>query len=123
MVTVINALKRTSVKGDFMVLELQGGIEMVQSQTTGNFYATARKCTVPSSFDEQTALAMIGCQMPGNIERVQSEAYDYTIKETGEVIKLMHSYQYRPEGASATPVRAVPSVNQAIRAMAMAHAQ
>lgn len=123
MVTVINAHKRMSTKGEFMVLELMSGIEMVQSQETGRFYATARRCTVSSSFSESIAMAMIGSQIPGVIERVQTDAYSFTVPETGEVIQLAHSWQYRPEGASATPVRAVPSVNQAIRAMAMAQAQ
>ena len=120
MVTVINALKRTSAKGDFMVLELMGGIEMVQSQTTGKFYATARKCTVPSSFTEPVAMAMIGSQMPGMVERVKSEPYDYTVKETGEVIKLAHTYEYRPEKANEIPT-ALQTVPQLIRGMALAN--
>src|SRR5262245_39983082 len=97
MVTVINAHKREGKNGSFIVLELLGNVEMVQSQNTGRFYATARRCSVPSSFDETTAVMMIGSKMPGNIERVQCDAYDYPIPETGEVIKLAHTYEYRPE--------------------------
>ena len=118
MVTVIGAEKRTSAsKGDFMVLILMGGIEMVQSMQTGRHYATARKCTVSSTFSEQIAVAMIGQQMPGTIERVQTEAYQFTVPETGEVIQLAHTWQYVPENASAAAVRALPSVNQAIRSV------
>ena len=118
MVTVISAIKRNGSKGDFMVLEIQSGIEMIQSQKTGKFYATARKCTVPSSFDERTALSLIGSQMPGNVVRVQSDPYQYTIKDTGEVIQLTHSYEYRPETPREVPV-AFQSVSQAIRNMVM----
>jgi hypothetical protein len=96
MVTVINAQKREGQNGSFMVLELLGGIEMVQSQTTGKFYATARRCSVPSSFDERTAHLMIGSKLQGTIERVQCDSYDFTVKESGEVIKLAHTYEYRP---------------------------
>ena len=100
MVTVVNVHKRSGSKGEFFALELLGNVEMIQSQTSGNFYATARRCSVPSSFDEKTALLMIGCKMSGTIERVQADPYDFTIPETGEVIKLAHSYQYRPENVS-----------------------
>jgi hypothetical protein len=116
MVTVIGAEKRTSAtKGDFMVLELMGGIEMVQSMQTGRFYATARKCTVSSTFSEQTALAMIGQTMPGTIQRVQTDAYQFTVPETGEVIQLAHTWQYVPENASAAAVKALPSTQPSVR--------
>ena len=117
MVTVVNVHKRNGSKGEFFALELLGNVEMIQSQETGRFYATARRCSVPSSFDENTALMMIGSKMPGTIDRVQADAYDYTIPETGDVIKLAHTYEYRPESVHAAPIRALPSVSQAIRAM------
>lgn len=115
MVTVVNIHQRNGSKGPFIALELMGDVELIQSQTTGKFYATARRCTVPSSFDEQTALMMIGSKMPGTIERVQAEPYDYAIPETGEVIKLAHTYQYKPAEVSAAPGRtAIPAHRQAL---------
>lgn len=102
MVTVINYHVRQRKDGkDFVTLTLQGDIELVQSMETGKFYATARKCSISSTFDEKTAQGLIGTKMPGMIKRVESEPYDFTVQETGEVIKLAHSYEYVPENMDA----------------------
>ncbi len=101
MVTVINYKKRQAEDGrEFFALEVQGGIEMVQSQT-GNFYATARKSSITSTFDEMTCSALIGTQVPGNIEKVECDPYQYTVKDTGDVIMLHHRYLYQPEGTNS----------------------
>lgn len=98
MVTVIDYAVRSNSEGeDFIALLLQGDLEMVQSQDTGNFYATARKCYVTSTFDERTADNLIGQQMPGKIVRKACDPYDYTI-ESGEVLKLDFTWAYVPEG-------------------------
>lgn len=98
MVTIINYKERTTEDGkSFFVLEVQGGIEMVQSQTTGKFYATARKAFVPSTFDELTCKALIGTQMPGVIVKEECEAYEYVDQTTGEVVVLTHRYGYAQE--------------------------
>ncbi len=89
---------------DFIALELQGDIEMVQSLETGNFYCTARRASVTSTFKEETAKGLIGTKMPGVIKRVESEPYDYTVAETGEVIKLAHKWEYQPEESSYNPL-------------------
>ena len=70
---------------------------MVQSSESGRFYATSKKCTVSSTFSEEVAKSLIGKQLPGRIERVETVPYDYTVKETGEVISLTHTYVYSPE--------------------------
>ncbi|WP_282112337.1 hypothetical protein [Maribacter stanieri] len=98
MVRIINFKQYTSDEGKvFNVLELQGGIEMVKSQTTDRYYATARKATMPSTFDENTCKSLIGTELTGQIVKVQTEPYEYTIQETGEVIELSHRYEYQPE--------------------------
>lgn len=100
MITIKNYLVRQNKQGkDFIVLELQGDVEMVQSAETGRFYATARRCTITSTFDEATAKAIIGTTMPGKIVRQNCDTYEYAIPETGEVIKLAHRYEYLPEDA------------------------
>ena len=99
MVTVKNYHLREGDKGKYVSLELMGDIEMVQSTNTGRFYATARRCFMFSTFDEQTARMMVGKQMPGNIVRVPCDPYDYTIPETAEVIQLGYRYDYTPEEA------------------------
>lgn len=97
MVRIIGYKKRkTEDDKTFYALHVQGGIEMVKSQVTGSFYATARKTSVISTFDEETCKALIGTEMPGKVEKVSCEAYEYTIKETGEVITLTHRYTYLP---------------------------
>ena len=95
MVRIIDYKTRTSEDGkQFFTLEIQGGIEMVLSQTTGNFYATARKSSITTTFNEQTCKALIGTEMPGNIEKQECEPYEYTVEDTGEIITLTHKYMY-----------------------------
>lgn len=113
MVTIIAYALRESKDGkSFITLQLQGDLEMVQSQETGKFYATARRCSVTSTFDEPTAAALVGKTLPGSIERVACDPYEYTVEETGEVITLVHSYSYVPEGA--TPAAAVSNAMQVV---------
>lgn len=96
MVTVKNYLKRTSKDGEeFLVLELQGGVTPVQSQETGRMYFTAKTCTVPCTFDEDTAQDLIGMEFPGDIVRVECDEYEFTIPETGEIISLSSRWEYQ----------------------------
>ena len=71
---------------EFVSLKIQGGIEAIQSQQTGRFYLTAKTCFIPSTFDLRAAEALIGSEMPGKVSRVDSDSYQYTVKETGEVL-------------------------------------
>lgn len=98
MVRIVNYIKRQAEDGkEFFVLELAGGIEMVRSSVSGQFYATAKKAYISSTFDEATCRHLIGTEMPGNIIRIDCEPYEYTIKETGEIITLSYRYSYTPE--------------------------
>jgi len=102
MVRIIDYKARTSEDGkEFFTLEIQGGIEMVLSQSTGNFYATARKSSITTTFNEQTCKALIGTEMSGNIEKQECEPYEYTVEDTGEVITLTHKYMYVSESSSS----------------------
>ena len=102
MVRIINYKERVREDGEpFFVLELQGGIQMVKSQQTNKFYVTAKKATIPSTFDEVTCKALIGTELPGTIEKVECDPYEYTIKDTGEVIQLDYRYEYSEEKKSA----------------------
>ena len=102
MVRIINYKERVREDGEsFFVLELQGGIQMVKSQQTDKFYVTAKKATIPSTFDEVTCKALIGTELPGTIEKVECDPYEYTIKDTGEVIQLDYRYEYSEEKKSA----------------------
>ena len=85
--------------GTFISLELSGGLELVQSSSSGGFYATVRKVRIPSTFDETIAKMMIGQQIEGEVVRIQTEPYDYLNKRTGELMTLTHAYSYRPKGS------------------------
>ena len=98
MVTVsAYALRKATDGHQFITLELTGGVEFVQSMQTGKHYATVRKCSMPTTFNETIAKGLIGTSYPGEIARVESDPYQYIIKETGEEITLNYSYQYVPE--------------------------
>jgi hypothetical protein len=95
MVRIVNYQKRTTEEGkEFFTLELQGGVEIVKSQETGKLYMTARKANMSCTFDELTCQSLIGTELPGSVRKVECEAYEYTIKETGEIITLSHRYEY-----------------------------
>lgn len=83
----------------FYLLEIQGGIEMAISNTTGQFYATAKRAVITSTFDEVTCKALVGTQMKGSIVKQEVEPYEYIIKETGEEIVLTHRWVYTPDEA------------------------
>ena len=98
MLKIVNFNERTSEDGNsFFTLTIQGGIELVQSKQTGNFYATAKKTSITSTFDEDTCKALIGTDIAGTIQKVTCEPYMVTLKETGEKIQLSHRYEYIPE--------------------------
>ncbi|WP_262733926.1 hypothetical protein [Gaetbulibacter sp. NE] len=102
MVRIVNYQQRESDDGNvFFALIIQGGVELVQSRETNNFYATARKASISSTFDEETCKSLLGTEISGEIAKIECEPYDYTIKETGEIIQLSHRYQYVPDAPSA----------------------
>ncbi len=101
MVRIVNYQQRQTEQGKvFFVLELQGGIEMVKSAETGKLYVTARKATISSTFDELTCQSLIGSELQGKIEKINCEPYEYTIKETGEIITLTHRFEFVEESST-----------------------
>lgn len=101
MVTIIDVVKRENKDGEsFMALILQGGIELVKSQDSGRFYATAKKASITSTFDETTAKSLIGQKIPGSVKRTVCQPYEFTVKETGEVLSLSHRWEYTKEAES-----------------------
>ena len=111
MVTVKKVHLREGEKGNFWSLELVGDAELVQSQNTGRFYATVRRCFVSSTFDEPIAKAMVGTKFRGSIIRVEQDPYDFTIPETGEIIRLSHRWDYTPEEKEIIPSRELVTDN------------
>jgi len=86
---------------EFVMLVIQGDPVMVQSRETGKYYLTARNTSIPSTFTVETATSFIGTKIPGKIVKVPCEEYEYTIQETGEVIRLDYSWEYLPEEEAA----------------------
>lgn len=100
MVTITNFYEVQRKDGSkFISLELTGQAELIQSQNTGKWYATVRKCRIPSTFDAKIAQAMIGQRVPGEIVRVLCEKYDFVNPRTGEIMQLQHSYAYSQDPA------------------------
>lgn len=95
MVTIKNykTIKREDGE-QFHALILEGGIEPVLSQKTGRTYFTVRSATVATTFGEETCKSAIGSTFPGVIKKIDCEPYDYTVKDTGEIIELSHRWEY-----------------------------
>jgi hypothetical protein len=105
MVTIVGFEKRKAPnKKEFTVLNLQGSIEVVISKETGRPYLTARKTSIPCTFDETLAKTLVGTSLPGEIERKEVAPYEFVIPGTKKKIKLNHSYQYSAEPATITEV-------------------
>ena len=82
---------------DFHALVVQGGLEAVKSQQTERMYFTARKATVPCTFNETMCKSLIGQDIPGVVKKIEVEPYPYTIEGTDEVIELSHRYEFMSE--------------------------
>lgn len=97
MVTIVNFKKRLSSEGkEFYSLILQGGVEMVRSAETGNFYATVKQCSITSTLDEEGCKAVLGEKLPGSIEKVACDPYEFVVPETGEVLELAYRWSFIP---------------------------
>jgi len=105
MVTIIGFRERQNLTGEkFFSLVLQGSLEMVKSKLTGRYYATAKKASVTSTFTEEVCKELVGQKVPGSIQRVSCEPYDFIVPETGELIKLDFRWIYLKEGETVDAV-------------------
>ena len=106
MVTVTGFATRQNQDGEsFVVLILSGDLDILESQTTGRFYASAKKCTISSTFSEEMAATLIGKQLPGKIIKEECDPYDFVVPETGETVMLEHRWVYVPDD-TPKPVKA-----------------
>lgn len=95
-VTIVDFKERSNANGEiFNALILEGDIEMIKSES-GNYYATARRASITSTFTKERCEKLLGTTMPGKIEKVTCPEYEYTLPETGEVVSLTHRYEYLP---------------------------
>lgn len=98
MVRVIGFKQREKESGEkFFVLVLQGQPEFVRSATTKKMYMTARRASIPTTFDEETCEELVGTKYVGSINKVPCDEYEYTVPESGEVVRLDFRYEYSDE--------------------------
>ena len=98
MVTIVGF--KTYEKEDgttFNALVVQGGIEVVKNQETGRTYLTAKTARVSCTFDELTCETLKGTKLPGKVMKLDSEPYEYTVPNSGEILILSHKYEYVSE--------------------------
>lgn len=94
MVKIIDyKLRETEDGRTFFTLTLQGGVEIVHS-ANGKQYITAKKASMATTFDELTCQSLIGVDLPGTIQRIECDPYEYTVPNTGEMILLSHRFEY-----------------------------
>ncbi len=110
MLQITNYHQRQRTDGtSFFTLEIQGGIDMVQSKQTNQFYATVKKTYISSTFDELTCQALIGSPIPGAIGKEDCEPYEYEHKKTGEIITMTTRNVYIPQELLPEVDNGVPS--------------
>jgi len=98
MVTIVGFEKRKNKKEEeFNVLILQGDVETVISKETGRPYLTARKTSIPCTFDEEMAKSLVGEKLPGEILKMDCEEYEFTLPGTNKTINLAYTYVYNPK--------------------------
>jgi len=95
MVTVKEIKRAENSKGEeFFMLVVESGAMAVKSKQTGRVYFTAKRAYVSTTFDEKTASSLIGMEFEGTIRKVETDPYEYTIEETGEIIEMSHRWEY-----------------------------
>jgi hypothetical protein len=107
MLTISDYKRCTSQEGrEFFALTLQGETTVAQSEN-GNFYLTANKTSMPTSFTAAVCQTLIGKTLSGSIQKVPCEPYEYT-NQAGETVTLNYRYQYSPREES-TAIKQVAS--------------
>jgi hypothetical protein len=97
MVRIINVEERVGENGTFNVIVLQGKLEVVKSKVSGMPYLTARKTSIPFTFDMEYAKTLIGTELPGEIERFETAEYEFVIPgKKPKKLKLNHKFRYDP---------------------------
>ena len=108
MVKIIDFHQRENDEGkEFFVLEVVGEVEFVKSQNTNKTYATRKRVFIPTTFNEEACTDLIGQSIEGSIIKEECDSYEYTIKETGEIITLDYRYVFTDEQEEEEPWQSV----------------
>jgi hypothetical protein len=97
MVQIIAFEKKENsrTKETYSVLVLQGEPEVLISKSSGRPYISARKTTIPCALEENQALALLGKELPGSIERVSCTPFEVKLA-TGKKVRISTAYQFLP---------------------------
>lgn len=97
MVTIIGVEERVGENGPFNVIVLQGKPEVVKSKVSGMPYLTARKTSIPFTFEIEFARSLIGTELQGEIERIECAEYEIVLPgKKPKKLKLNHKFRYDP---------------------------
>jgi len=76
MVTIVDYRISKNADGEsFVSLILEGDLTMIQSKETGSWYATNKRCSITSTFDEARVGKLIGRELAGSIIREECDPY------------------------------------------------
>ena len=111
MVTIVGYKECISSENKlFYSLQLQGDVTIATSES-GNVYLTANKASIMTSFTEEYCISLIGKQLPGHLEKVPCQEYEYTTS-SGEKITLDYRYQYFADEETAQSQISIPVAKQ-----------
>lgn len=93
-VTIIKAFERKNKKGEsFNVLVVEGGLTMVQSKKSNNWFAQSMRTNILASMSLDTCKSLIGTTLPGKIIKQKCTPYEYKTPNS-KIIKLDYTYSY-----------------------------
>lgn len=97
MVTIVEVAERTAANGNVFCSVMVAGDASVHMNAEGKASLVALKASIPSNLPKDVLEGMIGNKLPGKVERVETEPYQWVNPNTGEEITLSHTYKYSPE--------------------------
>ena len=97
MVTIVEVAERTAANGNVFCSVMVAGDVSVHTSAEGKASIVALKASIPSNLPKDVLEGMIGNKLPGKVERVETEPYQWTNPNTGEEITLSHTYKYVPD--------------------------
>ena len=97
MVTIVEVAERTAANGNTFCSVMVAGDASVYTNAEGKASLVALKASIPSNLPKDVLESMIGNKLPGKVERVETEPYQWTNPNTGEELTLSHTYKYVPD--------------------------
>ena len=91
MVMIVDVKERISAEGN-VFCSLTVSQPSWHKSETGKVSLVNLKANTTTNIPFAAAKELVGVEMPGNIVRVSCEPYDWTNPETGESVKLAHTY-------------------------------